>query len=193
MKRFVAFFIFALGVPLIGAGPSLSLPKFPLPALVREDDGGIKSIGFLTFIREVRRGGVKELQDIDFVDREYAVLESSSLPVLAAWLEAAARCVGVDLPQARLGSYDGLEYARLLQVATSLAILREHGKSLAMPIGVLICNRREAWGELPGNRDRDAYMLIATERGLLVYDPPTRQLSELSKFPNHGEIFKIQF
>jgi ligand-binding sensor domain-containing protein len=36
-------------------------------------------------------------------------------------------------------------------------------------------------------------MLIATERGLLVYDPPTRQLSELSKFPNQDDIFKIQF
>ena len=193
MKRVLTFLFFSAVAPFLGAAPTLSLPKFPLPTLVRDDYGGVKSIGFLTFLREVRGGGVKGLEDIDFVDHEYAVLESGSLAVLAAWLEAASRCVGVDLPNARLGSYDGLEYARLLQVATSLAMLREHGRKLAIPIGVLICNRRQVWGDLPGNGERDAYMLIATERGLLVYDPPTRQLSELSKFPNHGEIFKIQF
>jgi hypothetical protein len=193
MKRFLVAIFFSAVVPILSGAASLSLPKFPLPDLVRNDYGEVKSIGFLTFLREVRGGGVKGLEDIDFVDREYAVLQSGSLSVLAAWLEAAARSVGVDLPRARVGSYDGLEYARLLQVATSLAVLRAHGKQLAMPIGVLFCTRRESWGDLPGNGDRDAYMLIATERGLLVYDPPTRQLSELSKFPNHGDVFKIQF
>ena len=178
---------------LRGAGPSLSLPQFPLPALVQNDYGETKSIGFLTFLREVREGGVVGLEDIDFVDKEYAVLESRSLAELAAWLEAACKCVGVDLPNARAAAYDGLEYARLLEVATSLAVMREHGKQLAMPIGVLICRRRQPWGDLPGTGEREAFLLIATERGLLVYDPPTRQLSELSKFPNHGDVFKIQF
>jgi hypothetical protein len=144
-------------------------------------------------MRELREGSVEGLEDIDFVDRDYAVLESRSLAGLAAWLEAACKCVGVELPQARAGPYDGMEYARLLEVAASLAVLREHGKQLAMPIGVLICMRHQTWGDLPGNGDRDAYLIIATERGLLVYDPPTRQLAVLSRFPNNSHVFKIQF
>jgi hypothetical protein len=181
-----------LASPAIAAD-GLSLPKFPAPRLVQDDFGGTKRIGLLTFLREVRGGGLRKLEDIDFVDREYAVLQSASLATLAAWLEAACRCVDVDLPRARSGNYNGLEFARLLQVATSLALMREGGRQLAVPIGVMLCTRREAWGDLPGDGSRDAYMLIATERGLLVYDPPTRQLSELSRFPNHDGVFKIQF
>lgn len=193
MKGLLALLWLAVASTLAGAAPALSLPRFPSPALVQDDYGEARSMGFLTFLRQVRSAGVRGVDDIEFVDSEYAVLQSASLSTLAAWLESASRCVGVDLPRARLGSYDGLEYARLLQVATSLAILRERGRNLAIPIGVLLCNRRHDWGDLAGDGDRDAYMVIATERGLLVYDPPTRQLSELSKFPNHDEIFKIQF
>ena len=193
MKRLLVTVMVGTIGALLPAREGMSLPRFPAPALVLDDYGGVKRINFLTFMREVRSGGVRRLEDIDFVDHDYAVLQSHSLAALAAWLEAACRCVDVDLPHARTGSYNGQEYARLLEVATSLAIMREHGKQLAVPIGVMLCTRREAWGDLPGDGDRDAYMLIATERGLLVYDPPTRQLSELSKFPNHDGVFKIQF
>ncbi len=62
-----------------------------------------------------------------------------------------------------------------------------------MPIGILICRRRRDWGRLAGDGGRDAYALIATERGLMVYDPPTRQLVSLSQFPNASDILNIQF
>jgi hypothetical protein len=193
MKPLLTAVLFAAAGALIGAEPAFRLPEFPLPSLVKDEYGSAKKIGFLTFLRELREGGLSSFDDVDFVDDDYAVLESDSLRTLAAWLESASRCVGIDLQQARAGSYDGLEYARLLEVAASLASVRQHGPPLAMPIGVLVCKRRVAWGDLPGDGDRDAYVLIATERGLLVYDPPTRQLAELAKFPNGPDVFKIQF
>ena len=193
MKNLLAGFLFGLAGSLLGAEPSLRLPRFPLPALVQNDFGETRRVGFLHFLRELQDGGVARLDDIDFVDENYAVIKSASLATLAAWLEAACSCIGIDLRQARAGQYDGMVYARLLEVATSLAEVRAHGEPLAMPIGVLICRRRQAWGELPGDGRRDAYTLIATERGLLVFDPPTRQLSALSEFPNNTDVFKIQF
>jgi len=193
MKRLLAAMVLGWAGSLLSAEPVLRLPQFPLPDLVRNDYGEAKRIGFLSFLRELRDGGVAGLEDVDFVDENYAVLNSSSLATLAAWLEATCTGIGIDLRHARAGRYDGQMYARLLEVATSLAMERKHGKPLAMPIGVMICRRRQAWGDLPGDGERDAYMLIATERGLLVYDPPTRQLSELSQFPNNADVFKIQF
>ena len=193
MKHPLSVLFFGLAGPLLGAGPSLRLPKFPLPALVQNDFGETRRVGFLHFLVELQNGGVAKLDDIEFVDENYALIKSASLAMLAAWLEATCSCIGVELRQARAGQYDGMVYARLLEIATSLAEMREHGEPLAIPIGVLICKRRQAWGDLPGDGQRDAYILIATERGLLVYDPPTRQLSALSQFPNNSDVFKIQF
>jgi hypothetical protein len=175
------------------AGRNLDMPEFPMPSFVRDDLGGMKEIGFLKFFRELQKGGVQGLDEVEFLDTGYAVLKSDSLPTLAAWLEAACSSVGLELPLARSGNYDGTVLARLLEVATTLAVVRERGKSLAMPIGLLICRRREKWGDLPGDGKRDAYVLIETDKGLLVYDPPTRQLVALSNFSNTADIVTIQF
>jgi hypothetical protein len=194
MKRLFLLAIL-MGAPFSIGGAELSflLPSFPAPSLVLNQFGEAKSIGFLSFLRQLQNGGVSGADDVDMVDESYAVLKSDSLTTLAAWLESACRCVGVDLTQARQGAYDGMVYARLLEVGTSLAELRAASRALAIPIGVVICRRRQAWGDIPGDGARDAYLLIATERGLLVYDPPTRQLAELSDFPNNSEVFKVQF
>ena len=84
-------------------------------------------------------------------------------------------------------------FARLLGVATSLAALRQGDITLAMPIGVLTCRRDTAWGDLPGDGEEDAYVIFATDAGILVYDPPTRQLAPLADFPNKAHISRIRF
>ena len=191
-----ATFIAALAsVPLAagGAGQVFQLPQFPVPEVVQSDFGATRRVGLLWLMHGLQEGGVHGFVDVDMVDENYAMLRSTSLPSLSAWLEMASKGVGVDVSQARKGAYNGAAYARLLEVATSLAMLRSHGKPLAIPIGVMICKRTRDWGDLPGNGERDAYMLIATERGLLIYDPPTRQLCELSEFPNKTTVYKIQF
>jgi hypothetical protein len=196
MKRRPGLLLLLLLAPLAAArtaAPRLDLPGFPRPALVQNEYGETKTIGFLHFLHQLQDGGVQELDDVDFLDENYAELTSASLPTLAAWLEAACHSVGVELQQSRRHHYDGMAYAQLLEVATSLAAAREIKEHLAMPIGVLICKRRQPWGDLPGDGARDAYLLIATERGLLVYDPPTRQLSLLTDFPNSSDVYKIQF
>lgn len=187
--------LFAYFPLALSAAPSLNMhmPEFPLPALVRDDFGETRAIGFLKFLRELQKGGIQGLDEVEFVDNDYAMIKSDSLATLAAWLEAACQSVGIDLLRARSGNYDGVVYARLLEVATSLASVRENGKPLAMPIGVLMCKRGQAWGDLPADGGRDAYVLIATERGVLIYDPPTRQMAALSDFPNSSDVFKIQF
>ncbi len=189
--RFVLLALF----PLLAAGdrPSLLLPQLPPPQLVQDKFGAVRRIGLLWFMRGLQEGGVRGYEDLDLVDAEYVVIDSRSLPTLAAWLEAACRSVGADVRQARQGPYDGMIYSRLLEVGASLSSLRERDTPLAMPIGVIICERRRAWGAVPGDGARDAYILIATERGLLIYDPPTRQLCPLADYPNNSTVFKIQF
>lgn len=185
----IGFVALALGA----AGRTLDMPEFPTPSFVRDELGGMKEIGFLKFFRELQKGGVQGLDEVEFLDTGYAVLKSDSLPTLAAWLESACSSVGLELQLARNGNYDGTVLARLLEVATTLAAVRGHGKSLAIPIGLLICRRRQVWGDLPGDGRRDAYVLIETDKGLLIYDPPTRQLVSLSGFSNTADIVTIQF
>lgn len=170
-----------------------TMPTFPMPKLAHDRYGETRRIGFLGFMRELNAGGVHTVDDVDFFDSDYAVIESESLPTMAAWLETTCHSVGLDLPSARSGAYDGTVFARLLEVGTTLAAVRDNGKALAMPIGVMICKRRQTWGTLPGDGGRDAYVLIETDRGLLVYDPPTRQIVGLSQFPNTADILTIQF
>ncbi len=193
MRRLI---LIASGFLALGSSASvqeLRMPQFPMPELVTDDFGATKQIGFLKFLHELQKSGVQGLDDVEFLDSSYAVLKSDCLPVLAAWLEAACRSVGVELPLARKGPYDGTVFARLLEVGASLAAVREHGKPLAMPIGLMICKRQHDWGDLGGDGQVDAYVLMETDRGLLVYDPPTRQLVELSQFPNTVDILRIQF
>jgi len=182
-----------LPVGASAAKARFQLPEFPTPALAQDRFGTAKRIGLLWFLRGLHECGVKGYEDIDLVDLEYGVLESSSLPLLSAWLEAACHCVGADVRRSREGPYDGMAYARLLEVGASLALMRDRDTPIAVPIGVLICQRRRPWGELPGDGARDAYILIATERGLLIYDPPTRQMCALADFPNNATVYKIQF
>jgi hypothetical protein len=193
MKWLIPAIVAFAQVAHCAAETSMRLPAFPAPGLVQNEFGGTKTIGFLTFLRELHKGGVHGLDETEFMNSNYAVLRSDSLPSLAAWLEAACGSVGVELQQARKSQYDGAVSARLLEVGAELALLRGHGKPLAMPLGVLICRRVKAWGDLPGDGARDAYVLAATERGLLVYDPPTRQVAPLSEFPNAGDVVTIQF
>jgi len=168
------------------------LPAFPAPALVRE--GGLpKEISSLRLLRDLFRGGVRASDNFEAADADYALLEGDSLGNLAAWLESACTAVGFEVRRARGLPYDGAVFARLLAVGTSLAALREKDIKLAMPIGVLVCRRDAAWGELPGDGEEDAYVIFATDAGMLIYDPPTRQLSPLKNFPNKAGITHIRF
>lgn len=191
--RHIFFFIAsALVVAGATAAGNLQLPAFPLPVLVR-DGGPPKEFSSNRLLRELHRGGVHNSESFEAFDNDYALLRGDSLGSLAAWLESACQTIGFDLLRARTQSYDGAVFARLLSVATSLAALRERGIRLAMPIGVLICQRSRAWGDLPADGSTDAYVLFATDTGILVYDPPTRQLTGLADFPNKASISRIRF
>lgn len=194
MKGALQFFAgwVATTLGLAAAQTDLQLPAFPVPALVR-DGGPPKEISSMRLLRDLYRGGVKASDNFEAVDADYALLRGESLGNLAAWLESACKSVGLELKLARGGTYDGVVFARLLAVGTSLAALREKDIRLAMPIGVLICQRDAVWGELPGDGAEDAYVIFATDSGMLVYDPPTRQLAALSDFPNKERISRIRF
>jgi hypothetical protein len=174
------------------AEASISMPDFPLPTYAKNKYGGIEAAGILRLLRDLNKGGVHSYDQIEVADTDYAIIESSSLPLISAWLEAACKSVGMNLAQARTGAYDGAVYARLLEVATSIATVRKADAPYAVPIGVVICKRTNPWGVLPGDGQRDAYILFATERGFLVYDPPTRQLCLLSDYPNRSDVVRIR-
>jgi len=196
MRRLLPMAVLLLAVWAPRAGgraTGFSMPFFPLPKLARDEFGQARRIGFLSFLRELHSGGVRRTEEVDFLDNDYGVIENDSLPLLAAWLESTCRSVGFRLNEARRGSYDGTVAARLLEIGASLAAARGPDSGLAMPIGIVICTRRNEWGALPADGGRDAYALIVTDQGLMIYDPPTRQLVGLSQFPNSAEILNIQF
>ena len=193
MRRFAYFIFLVFAVPRLAvAAEEMQLPAFPLPALVL-DGGPPVELSSVRMLRELHRGGLHGFNNFETSDGDYALLRADSLGALAAWLEAACRSLGFDLSKARKSSYDGTVFARLLDVATSLAALREKKISLAMPIGVLICQRETAWGDLPADGAEDAYVVFVTDAGMLIYDPPTRQLTSLANFPNKAKILKIRF
>ena len=192
MKRLLLVLCLISPAVAATAPGSLQLPAFPAPVIVR--DGRVpKEFSAMRLLRELHRGGVHGSANFETVDADYALLRGESLPTLAAWLESACRAVDYDVAQARTRGYDGTVFARLLAVATSLAALRESDITLAMPIGVLTCQRQTAWGDLPGDGAQDAYVIFATDTGILVYDPPTRQLSSLEAYPNKAGISHIRF
>ncbi len=182
----------AAGRAPAAAEPALQLPAFPLPALV-SDGGPPREMSSMRLLRELHRSGVHGSGNFEAADADYALLRGDTLGGLAAWLEAACKAVGFDLLQARTRHYDGTTFARLLNVSTSIAALRQKGIRLAMPIGVLVCTRKAAWGDLPADGATDAYVAFVTEDGMLVYDPPTRQLVPLGDFPNKAHIVRIRF
>jgi hypothetical protein len=193
MHRLVAMMLLSLAMHArAGAAGRLELPAFPLPALVHEA-GATVEVTPTRLLRELHRSGVHGLDDLETMDADYGLLRHDSLGVLAAWLEAACRAVGFELTAARRQPYDGTALARLLTVATGLASLQKEEQPLAVPIGTLVCERRAAWGELPGDGAQDAYVIFATEAGMVVYDPPTRQLTPLAEFPNREKIVRIRF
>lgn len=186
------FLLAATGFGATAAPGSLQLPAFPLPVLVREG-GPPKEFSSMRLLRELHRGGVRGSGNFEAMDADYALLRGDALGPLAAWLETACKAVDFDVLAARTRGYDGTVFARLLNVATSLAALRQKDISLAMPIGVLTCRREVAWGDLPADGADDAYVIFATDTGILVYDPPTRQLSPLADYPNKAGIVRIRF
>jgi hypothetical protein len=194
MRLLLLLLAFALVLPALlpAASGEIKLPAFPMPMLVL-DGGPPREISSVRLLRELHRGGLSGFKNFETSDTEYALFRSDALGNLGAWLETACTSVGFDLLQARTRNYDGTIFARLLQVGTSLAALREKRLSLAMPVGVLVCQRAIAWGDLPADRAEDAYVVFVTEVGMLIYDPPTRQLTSLSDFPNKPTILKIRF
>lgn len=176
----------------VGANTRFELPAFPLPALVREGGAAVE-VSTTRLLRELHRGGVRGSGNLETVDSEYGLLRSDSLGKLAGWLEGACKSVGFDIEKSRTLPYDGSVHARLLNMATGIATLQADGSKLAIPIGILVCERREKWGDLPGDGAKDAYVAFVTDEGVMVYDPPTRQLAKLSEFPNRDKIVRVRF
>ncbi len=192
LKRIVLLLLLPGAGGLGAAQANFTLPAFPVPTLVR-DGGTVKEISSLRLLRELFKGGVKASDNFEASDVDYALLKVDSLGNLAGWLETACKSVGLELLEARAQAYDGVVFSRLLAVGTSLGALREKDIRLAMPVGVLICRRDAAWGDLPADGADDAYVILATDIGILVYDPPTRQLASLADFPNKARISRIRF
>lgn len=188
----VAIFLLVTAGGAAAEGGRFQLPAFPKPTFVQEGSSPVE-VGPVRLVRELHRGGLRSTDKVlDLADADYALLRSDCLGYLAGWLETACAAVGAKVGTIRQGSYDGTMFARLLNVVASLAVLRDRGPKLALPIGVVACRRKVVWGELPADGREDAYVLFVTEAGIMVYDPPTRQLATLSEFPNRESIFRIR-
>jgi hypothetical protein len=182
-----------LVAPARAATPAgVTMPDFPLPKFALDSYGQADEANGMRLLRELHKGGVHGLEVFEAADDDYVILSSSSLGLLAAWLEAACKSLGTEVAQARTSTYNGVVYADFLEVATSIAADRKSQSLLAIPLGVMICKRIKPWGVLPGDGARDAYVLVATERGFVVYDPPTRQSALLADYPNNTEVLKIR-
>lgn len=192
MRTVIPWLILVVLVPGAGAADSLRLPMFPEPALVPEN-GPPEEISSIRLLRELHRAGLHGFDQLEASDADYGLLRQRALGVLTGWLDAACSALDYDLRQARTGSYDGAVFARLLRVASSLGVLQGQARPLALPIGVIACQRTKAWGALPGDQANDVYVIFATDGGMFIYDPPTRQLVALADFPNKGNISEIRF
>lgn len=168
------------------APDSFHLPAFPTPTLGAE-------VTSVRLLRELHKAGLRGFERLETSDADYALIGDNSLSVLSSWLEAVCQSIAFDLRRARSGHYDGTVFARLLNVATSAGALQDRPRALAVPIGVALCPREKPWGELPGDGATDVYVIVATEGGMMVYDPPTRQLTSLADFPNKAKILEIRF
>src|SRR4051812_37428043 len=194
MKRSgLAFLMVGFGVVVQRAAPDLRLPAFPRPALV-EEGGRAKEVTIVRLQRDLFREGVHPTDEFETLDSEYGLLRNDSVGQFAAWLETVCQGFGLNLLQMRNGAYDATTFSRLLEMAASLGALQEKNpRQLAIPIGLLVCKRNAEWGALKRDGALDAYILFATDAGILVYDPPTRQLANLADFPNKAGILRIRF
>lgn len=175
-----------------GRPTGIVMPDFPLPKFAINRYGQPESMGMLRLFGDLRRGGVRGMDNFEMSDNDYAMVASESLGLFAAWLDAACKSAGIELPQARSQAYNGAVYAGLLETATNIAASRQKQQALAVPVGVMICTRRKPWGVLPGDGARDAYVLVATERGFVVFDPPTGQAALLADYPNNSEVERVR-
>lgn len=191
MTRALALLLLATACALPAAPGEMALPAFPRPPLADTP----KPMGSVRLVRELQRAGVRGWDILDASDGDYAIFRDDGLGGLAAWLETACRSLDVNVARARAAedAYNGAVFARLLNVATSLASLRDGAIDMAMPIGALYCHRGSAWGDLPADGRADAYVVFITDAGMMVYDPPTRQLSRLADFPNRGRVSRVSF
>ena len=185
MKRVICLLLLAANVAM--AAEKFQLPAFPVPALASSDMSSVR------LLRAFHQAGLSGHEWLETADADYALLRSDSLTTLTAWLDATCLALNYDLSRARARNYDGTVFARLLEVAASLATLQGRHRALAIPIGILACQRVKAWGQLPGDGAKDVYVIFVTDNGMIVYDPPTRQMVALGDFPNKGRISQIRF
>lgn len=193
MKIMGLWLLLSVTGPLWAGAPEIfRLPAFPLPTLAA-NGGEITEVTSVRLLRQLHQGGLSGFDGLETADGDYALFRSDSITRMAGWLERMCVSVDFDLRNARARPYDGTVFSRLLVVGTSLAVQRGRHSALAMPIGVVLCRRAEAWGDIKANGLTDAYVIFATDEGMFIYDPPTRQLSSLAEFPNKSTITQIRF
>lgn len=192
MKRF-ALSTLLFSASIAAAPDTLQLPAFPEPPLAL--DGGLPAeVSSIRLLRELHKAGLRGFDRLETADSDYALFRGASIGSLTTWLETVCSSIDYDLRRARARNYDGTVFARLLDVAASLGALQAaNHRALAMPVGIAVCKRVAAWGELPGDGAEDVYVVFVTEEGMMLYDPPTRQQVMLADFPNKGEIVRIRF
>lgn len=186
MRAAFSLVLLALAPMVVVAADTFQLPAFPVPALGAE-------VSSIRLLRELHHAGLRGFDRLETADADYALLPGRSLISITAWLDTACAALNFDLPRARARSYDGTVFSRILEVATSLGVLQHGSRPLAIPIGFLACQRAKAWGQLPGDGTKDVFVVFATETGMIVYDPPTRQICPLGDFPNKATISRIRF
>ena len=171
---------------LAAAPASLRLPAFPVPDLTSD-------VGATRLLRELHQAGLRGFASLETSDGDYALIRKESVGNLTGWLESLCKGIEFDLRRARNRNYDGTVIARLLAVACSIGSYQSGHRTPAIPIGVVLCQRTKSWGELPPDGAEDAYVIVATEEGMMIYDPPTRQLTMLTDFPNKSKIRQVRF
>jgi hypothetical protein len=117
---------------------------------------------------------------LDLADERYGRIKFEFLPVLADWFDALAAAFGHETMELHAKGLSTNKAARLIATFVALRLDRQRGADRGYPpaIGWGRFHFNEAWGRCEAGSVH-ALMVIATDRGWVLFDPYTRRVRPL--------------
>jgi hypothetical protein len=134
------------------------------------------------------------VKHIEIKDNSYVYITREWLEELITWgdrhITEHTQRIGED--HIDLKGYTQV-FSMLLNSAANLAFADRYNIKGSVLLGLMVAENKVSWGPLKGDGEPYDYLIAMTDKGVLVYDPRSKQFCHMHEFPNRHAITSFLF
>jgi hypothetical protein len=170
----------------------MAVPKTPKPQIIAK--GKKPKIMPASYLKLQMEKQLPELKELIINDQHYVYITKEWFLQMNEWTVSFINQQAPDLQKSGNLPVDYEQtYTMFLNSIANLQIAKHYNIKSSALIGILVAKNVQPWGEIPATGENMSYVIVLSEKAMMVYDITTKQLCKIYAFPNlkhtQGVIF----